>query len=66
MTDRKATHAGEVLLEDVIKPLGCTMTEAATRLGVTRTALSELVNLVRAFAERRLRDRATEIRKPPC
>jgi plasmid maintenance system antidote protein VapI len=35
----------EVLLEDVIKPLGLTITEAAARLGVTRKALSELVNL---------------------
>jgi len=45
MTDRKPTHPGEVLLEDVIKPLGLTITEAAARLGVTRKALSELVNL---------------------
>ncbi len=28
---RKPTHPGEVLLEDVIKPLGLTVTEAAKR-----------------------------------
>lgn len=41
---RKPTHPGEVLLEDVIKPLGLTITEAAERLGVTRKTLSALVN----------------------
>ncbi|MCP3679588.1 MAG: HigA family addiction module antidote protein [Gammaproteobacteria bacterium] len=41
---RKPTHPGEVLREDVLKPLGLTVTEAAKRLGVTRKALSELLN----------------------
>ncbi len=41
---RKPTHPGDVLREDVIKPLGLTVTEAAKRLGVTRKTLSELVN----------------------
>ena len=31
---RKPTHPGEILREDVIKPLGLTITEAAKRLGV--------------------------------
>lgn len=44
MNQRKPTHPGEVLLEDVIKPLGLTITEAAEKLGVTRKTLSELVN----------------------
>ena len=44
MITRKPTHPGEVLLEDVIKPLGITITEAAQNLGVTRKTLSELVN----------------------
>ncbi len=44
MTKRKPTHPGEVLLEDVIKPLGVTITQAAKDLGVTRKTLSELVN----------------------
>ena len=41
---RKPTHPGEVLNEDVIKPLGLTVTEAAKRLGVTRKTLSTLLN----------------------
>jgi addiction module HigA family antidote len=41
---RKPTHPGEVLSEDVIKPLGITVTEAAKRLGVTRKTLSTLLN----------------------
>ncbi len=44
MTERKPTHPGEVLLEDIIKPLGLTITEAAENLGVTRKTLSQLVN----------------------
>jgi addiction module HigA family antidote len=41
---RKPTHPGEILYEDVIKPLGLTVTEAAKRLGVTRKTLSTLLN----------------------
>jgi antitoxin HigA-1 len=44
MRNRKPTHPGEVLLEDVIKPLGITITEASKDLGVSRKTLSELVN----------------------
>lgn len=44
MIARKPTHPGEVLLEDVIKPLGLSITEAAQSLGVTRKTLSEFVN----------------------
>ena len=44
MNDRKPTHPGEVLLEDVIRPLGLSITEAARDLGVTRKTLSEFVN----------------------
>ena len=44
MRSRKPTHPGEVLLEDVIKPLGITITEAARDLGVSRKTLSELIN----------------------
>lgn len=40
---RRPTHPGTVLLEDVIKPLHFTITEAAQMLGVTRKTLSELV-----------------------
>ena len=44
MRTRKPTHPGEVLIEDVIKPLGITITQAARDLGISRKALSELVN----------------------
>ena len=44
MIAREPTHPGEILLEDVIKPLGLSITEAAENLGVTRKTLSEFVN----------------------
>jgi addiction module HigA family antidote len=44
ITGRKPTHPGEVLREDVLKPLGLTITEAAKDLGVNRNTLSALVN----------------------
>ena len=47
---RKPTHPGIVLLEDVIKPLGITITEAAKDLGVNRKTLSELVNCKSALS----------------
>ncbi len=37
-------HAGEIIRETCLKPLGLTVTEAATGLGVTRKALSDLLN----------------------
>lgn len=43
-THRKPTHPGEVLREDIIGPLGLTLTEAARRLGVSRNTLSAVVN----------------------
>jgi antitoxin HigA-1 len=36
LSKTKPTHAGEILREDVIKPLNLTVTEAAKRLGITR------------------------------
>jgi antitoxin HigA-1 len=44
MNKRKPTHPGEVIREDIIKPLGLTVTEAAKKLGVTRKTLSALLN----------------------
>jgi addiction module HigA family antidote len=44
MQRRKPTHPGEVLLEDVIKPLRITITEAAQYLGISRKTLSELIH----------------------
>jgi len=41
---RKPTHPGAVLKHDVIEPLGLSITAAAEQLGVTRKALSELLN----------------------
>lgn len=37
-------HPGETVLQDCIKPLGLSITGAAQTLGVSRVALSELVN----------------------
>jgi addiction module HigA family antidote len=42
--NRKPTHPGTLLKEDVLRPLGLTITEAATDLGITRKTLSEFVN----------------------
>ena len=41
---RKPTHPGTVFLEDVMKPLDLSITDAAQMLGVSRKALSEFVN----------------------
>lgn len=41
---RKPTHPGIVFFEDVLVPLGLSITAAAGLLGVSRKALSELVN----------------------
>ena len=37
-------HPGKVFLLDVLVPLGLTVTDAARMMGITRKALSELVN----------------------
>ena len=37
-------HPGEIIREECIEPLGLSITEAAKGLGVTRKALSELLN----------------------
>ncbi|WP_455477672.1 HigA family addiction module antitoxin [Bartonella sp. B41] len=37
-------HPGELLREDVIKELGLSVTEAAKRLGMSRVALSRVLN----------------------
>ena len=41
---RKPTHPGNILKEEVILPLNLSITQAAIDLGVSRKALSELVN----------------------
>jgi len=37
-------HPGETLREDILPALGLTVTEAAAQLGVTRAALSRVLN----------------------
>ena len=37
-------HAGETLREDILPALGLTVTQAAAQLGVTRAALSRVLN----------------------
>jgi antitoxin HigA-1 len=37
-------HPGELLREDVLLPLGIEVTDAAHRLGMSRTSLSRVVN----------------------
>jgi antitoxin HigA-1 len=37
-------HPGEIVREECLKPLGLTVTVAAEALGVTRKALSDLLN----------------------
>jgi len=44
MTMVKPTHPGEVLREDVIRELGMSVKEAAERLGMSRVALSRVLN----------------------
>ena len=45
MNMHRPAHPGEVLRDMYIEPLGLTVTETAKALGVTRKALSELVNM---------------------
>jgi len=42
--NRKPTHPGKVLKEDIINALGLTVTDAAKDLGVTRKTLSLFLN----------------------
>ena len=44
ISKRKPTHTGEVLREDVLSPLGLTVTEAAKRLRTSRKTLSAILN----------------------
>lgn len=37
-------HPGELLREDVLRPLGIEVTEAAQRLGTSRTTLSRVIH----------------------
>lgn len=48
--DRRPTHPGAVLREDVLPALGMTQIELARRLGVSRLTVSELVHERRALS----------------
>jgi len=43
-TDRMPTPPGEMLHEEFIKPLGLTQGELASKLGISRVAVNEIVN----------------------
>jgi len=43
-TVRKPTHPGIVLKEDVLVPLGISITQAAEYMGISRKTLSAIVN----------------------
>jgi addiction module HigA family antidote len=47
---KRPPHPGGFVLRQCIEPLGLTITQAATALGVTRTTLSELVNEKRGIS----------------
>ena len=50
MPMKNPPHPGGVVLRQCIEPLGLTITGAAAALGVTRKALSELVNAKRGIS----------------
>jgi addiction module HigA family antidote len=41
---RKPVHPGEVFYQDVLLPLGLTVTNAALMMGISRKTLSEFIN----------------------
>lgn len=48
--NRRPTHPGAILREDVLPALGMTQTEFADRLGVSRLTVSELLHEKRAVS----------------
>lgn len=48
--NRRPTHPGAVLREDVLPALNMTQTELAERLGVSRLTVSELLNEKRSLS----------------
>jgi addiction module HigA family antidote len=50
MTMKNPPHPGGIVLRQCIEPLGLSITDAATALGVTRNTLSELVNAKRGIS----------------
>lgn len=48
--NRRPTHPGAILRDDVLPALGMTQTELAQRLGVSRLSVSELLHEKRALS----------------
>jgi addiction module HigA family antidote len=44
MSMKNPVHPGEIVKEECIRPLGLTVEQAATGLGVSRSTLSRLIN----------------------
>lgn len=44
MVMKNPPHVGEVVWNDIIEPLGLSVTSGAKALGVTRQAVSQLIN----------------------
>ena len=61
-SNRKPTHPGPILREDVLPALGMTQTEFAKRLLVSRLTVSELLHEKRGLSP----DLAARIGKPTC
>lgn len=60
-------HPGETIKEDILPDLGLSVTEAAQQLGVSRTALSRVINGRAAMMGRQIRMRADNpLDCPPC
>ena len=48
--DRKPTHPGAILREDVLPSLNITQTEFADRLGVSRRTISQIIHEYRSLS----------------
>ncbi|MEI8389804.1 MAG: HigA family addiction module antitoxin [bacterium] len=44
MQMKNPPHPGKILKQECLEPLGLSITEAALKLGISRTTLSEIVN----------------------
>ncbi len=50
MTMHSPPHPGRIVRQECLDPLGLTVTEAAGKIGVSRVALSEIVNQRRGIS----------------